>query len=107
IDECTQHELDRLRCPSRDEHSVGRQRPSATRVLFRHRLSRRRDAGRRTIPVLAIAKCPLDGFDEMRRGLESESRWVPDVQVPNPSSGSFDTKGLRYDVADRVGEMLY
>ncbi len=72
--------------------------------LGRDRFARDRDAGRRTVPVVAVPHGSLDGGDQMRRRLETECVGVANVQVPYAEAGGLHTLGLEDDVADGIAE---
>ena len=75
-------------------------------VFGRHRFARGGNAGRGTVVVVAVAKRPLDGGNQMRRRLEAEGHRIADVQVSDPCACRFHFLRLRDDVPDGVGEAV-
>ena len=55
---------------------------------------------------MAVAHRPLDGLDEVRRGLESERDWIADIQISDAPCRGFDRLRFGHDVADGVGESV-
>ena len=106
VDERGQHEIDRLRGAGRDEDAIARDREPARGEFLGDRFARRRDAGRRSVAVVAVAHRALDRGDEVRRRLEPERDRVADVEVADPRALRFDALRLGDDVADRVREAV-
>ena len=101
-----QRELDAFRRARGHEHTIRADRKSVRRVLRGHSLARGRNAGGRTVGVVALLQRAFDCRDQVRRRLEAEGDRVADIEIPHPRTGGLGALGFGNDVADGVGETV-